>query len=137
MKAFVVIEHDSQVSRLEVPCGKLKPAYRWVQSWQVRVVASLDGDVKNGDTFRSFTLADARCFCKNEGFKTALPPMWLVQSNTEEKSPHFFSRSSRRFHDRNPGASRLKVVRLASGEIAVSNGRSVWQWTGDDLHYVS
>lgn len=81
-------------------------------------------------------LAEAREVAKAKGLTLSLPGISEVRAYTSAKNPKFFSHSNRRLLDRKRGAHRLSVVRLPDGAVGVTNGRSTWVWTGDDLQRI-
>jgi len=108
-------------------------------AYSVRVHASFHPSWVVGSeysTLEPMTLRQAREFCKANGLETRLPTIGLIEATTRDKCPHFFSRGARRSLDRSHGAHRLTVQRGADGSIQVTNGRTSWVWTGDNLRTI-
>lgn len=122
------------------PCGliELVDSRGPVQGYHLRIVATHAPDKYPLDKVLELhmTRTEARGFAKAHGLELRLPGMGTIRYSSEAKAPHFFTSSSRKFHDKGKGVHALKVCRGADGTIQITNGRSYWRWTGDDLKYI-
>lgn len=109
------------------------------KAYRTRVLVSFSDKFAAGSVYRAMdgsTLKECREFCALHGLETRLPALSQIEACTRDKCPKFFSRGARRTLDRSPGGHALKVQRGPDGSIQVTNGRSTWAWTGDDLKYI-
>lgn len=135
MMAYAVLErgHCVEIARLD---RRGRPSYAWVQGWTFRVLVSFSEVYPVGYVSTCEVLASTRHHAKQCGIELGLPSIGLIQACTSSHAPYFFSRGARRALDCKCGASRLRVARHTDGRIVVTNGRTVWQWTGDDLRTI-
>lgn len=135
MLAYAVLERGQLVETAR-PDRKGRPSYAWVQGWTFRVLVSFSEAYPVGYVSGCEVLASTRHHAKQCGVELGLPSIGQVQACIASAAPYFFSRGACKALDGKCGASRLRVARHADGRIVVTNGRSVWAWTGDNLRTI-